>query len=221
MDYHPPSPLDVLIPPDVLSKYHRIFAFNLRLMRGKLSPLLYPPILIHDTVENVTKALFRMTLRRDSKQPVFETFAASRKLFMYFRFVAHTFVTALSSYVYDTAIGGTFDAFLASLSAVDQDPSAPPSRVPSDVFALAERHSAMLDDILSACLLRGSQKSVGDVLRAVLDLILQFGLLMADLHAGKLQEYEAVEPLEELFGAFRRKMIALVSVICTSTWGRS
>ena len=174
-------------------------------------------------MENVTKALFRMSLQRHSKQPIFETLTSSRKLFLYFRFVAHAFVTALSSYVYDTAIGGAFDTFLASLStpldhhqptANTLSHSMPPSSTPSDVFALAERHSALLDDILSACLLRGSQKSVGDVLRGVLELILQFGLLMADLHNGKMQEYEAAEPLEELFGAFRRRMVALVSV-CT------
>ena len=34
MHYQPPYPLDVLITPTVLSKYHRMFAFNLRLMRG-------------------------------------------------------------------------------------------------------------------------------------------------------------------------------------------
>lgn len=34
MNYSPPKPLDVVLNPVVLSKYHRIFAFNLRLMRG-------------------------------------------------------------------------------------------------------------------------------------------------------------------------------------------
>lgn len=34
MHYQPPHPLDIVITPSVLSKYHRIFAFNLRLMRG-------------------------------------------------------------------------------------------------------------------------------------------------------------------------------------------
>lgn len=35
MDYHPPHPVDVLVPPSTLSKYHRVFAFNLRLLRGQ------------------------------------------------------------------------------------------------------------------------------------------------------------------------------------------
>ncbi|KAF8718598.1 hypothetical protein AX14_011748 [Amanita brunnescens Koide BX004] len=35
MDYKPPRALEVLITPDILSKYQRMFAFILRLMRGK------------------------------------------------------------------------------------------------------------------------------------------------------------------------------------------
>ena len=34
MDYKPPRALEVLITPDILSKYQRMFAFILRLMRG-------------------------------------------------------------------------------------------------------------------------------------------------------------------------------------------
>lgn len=37
MDYKPPPPLDVVITPDVLSKYQRIFSFILRLLRGENS----------------------------------------------------------------------------------------------------------------------------------------------------------------------------------------
>lgn len=35
MDYQPPGPLSVLIPPTTLSKYHRLFTFCLRLIRGE------------------------------------------------------------------------------------------------------------------------------------------------------------------------------------------
>lgn len=164
------------------------------------------------------KALFRMTLQ-DSR-PLFETLTASRKLFLHFRFLANSFVAALSSYVYDTAIRGIFDAFLHTLSdAPSADATAEPTPGPSplhvasfsDVFALAEHHSTVLDDILSACLLRSNQKAVGDVLRGVLEVILEFGLLMSDLREERVQEYEAAAPLEELFGVFKRRMMALVS----------
>ena len=36
MVYQTPRPLRILVGPDVLSKYQRIFAFNLRLLRGGL-----------------------------------------------------------------------------------------------------------------------------------------------------------------------------------------
>ena len=161
-----------------------------------------------------------MTLQ--DSPPLFETLAASRKLFLYFRFVANSFVATLSSYVYDVAIGGTFDAFLSSLTpssslSVSADsPAKSKDAKPascSDVFALADRHSKVMDDILSACLLRSTQKAVGDTLRGVLDVILEFGILMSDLRDERMQEYEAAAPLNDLFAAFRRRMITLVSYL--------
>jgi hypothetical protein len=34
MDYKAPHPLDILITPDILSKYQRMFTYLLRIMRG-------------------------------------------------------------------------------------------------------------------------------------------------------------------------------------------
>lgn len=156
------------------------------------------------------KALFRMTL--EGSNPLFETLATSQRLFLYFRFVTNSFVTGLSSYVYDTAIGANFDAFLHGLARTgDAEPRSTPL-VFTDVFALADHHSQVMDDILSACLLRSGQKAVGDVLRGALEIVLEFGILMSDLRSRRMQEYEAAAPLEDLFYAFRRRMIALVSL---------
>lgn len=121
-----------------------------------------------------------------------------------------SFVTSLSSYIYDTAIGANFDVFIDKLNA-----SASPSRNSpqfSDVFAVVEGHSKLLDDVLSACLLRSGQKAVGELLRSALNVILEFGILMADLKRGALQEYQAVEPLEGLCTTYRKKMITFVSI---------
>ncbi|THH30933.1 hypothetical protein EUX98_g3254 [Antrodiella citrinella] len=194
MEYQPPEPLATLITPTILSKYHRIFAFNLRLMR----------------VDNVVRALFRMTRR--SNPPLFPTFTPSHRLFLQFRFVAHAFVTALSSYVYDTAIRSNFDAFLDVLSPPSEGFSTNACLFP-DVFALADYHSNVMDDILSACLLRSGQKPVGDLLRGVLEVILEFGLLMSDVATGETKEYQAVSPLETLFKQFRLKVTTLVKVL--------
>lgn len=48
IDYKPPQPLNVLITPEILSKYQRIFAFLLRLTRGKpASVLLFILLCLH------------------------------------------------------------------------------------------------------------------------------------------------------------------------------
>jgi hypothetical protein len=82
----------------------------------------------------------------------------------------------------------------------------------SDIFALANAHSAVLDNILSACLLRSGQKAVGDLLRGVLELVLELGVLAGELKRGRLEEYQAAPLLEDLYAAFRSKMSTLVCV---------
>ena len=138
---------------------------------------------------------------------------------------------ALSSYVYDVAIGSNMDAFLARLAAasnahsvsnsgsnavlaastiadrLDQDPVAF-----ADVFSLAEFHSKVLDDILSSCLLRSGQKAVGDILRGCMELVLELGVLAGEMRDGNLEEYEAAPLLDELWGKFRTRMTTFVSL---------
>ena len=144
--------------------------------------------------------------------PLFQTITPSQKLFEHFRFMTSSFVSTLSSYVYDTAIGGNFDAFLFKLDNTSQQNKGRGLPSFSSVFSLAEEHSKLMDDVLSACLMRSAQKPVGDLLRSVLDVILEFGILMSDLSQGQIQEYHATGPLEDLYSSFRKKMITLVRV---------
>ena len=209
MEYNPPHPLNVLITPGVLSKYHRMFAFNLRLMR----------------VENVVRTLFRLTRR--AAQPLFPTLTPAHKLLLHFRFVAHAFIMTLASYVYDIAIGSNIDTFLARLAAASPANSPPltasagprpeggakSSGAFADVFSLAEHHSRVLDDVLSACLLRSGQKAVGDILRGCMELVLELGVLAGELHDGNLEEYEAAPALEDLWQRFKGRMITFVSTL--------
>ncbi|KAI0674988.1 Spc98 family-domain-containing protein [Trametes maxima] len=214
MHYQPPHPLDVIITPATLSKYHRMFAFNLRLMR----------------VENTVRTLFRMTCK--ASVPLFPTLTPTNKRLLHFRFVAHAFITALSSYVYDVAIGSNMDAFLSRLTLPSTrfppvDADARPLRTSAleheggdrefagfaDVFGLAEHHSRVLDDILSSCLLRSGQKAVGDILRRCMELVLELGILAGDLKDGHLEEYEAAPALEELWERYRTKMTTFVKVL--------
>jgi hypothetical protein len=138
----------VIITPDDTSKYQRIFAFLLRLIR----------------VESAIRAAFRMT----HQNMLFPTLNQSRKLLTRFRFVAHLFVTTLSAYIFDVAIGGNFDAFLARTTACRSGTSSEFTYI----FSVVEAHSAVLNDILSACLMRSAQRAAGNLLRGSLELIL-------------------------------------------------
>jgi hypothetical protein len=151
---------------------------------------------------------------------LFPTLTQSRKLLLHFRFIAQAFVSSLSGYVFDTAIGGNFDPFLARLSS---DTTTTTSTFEtyndtnneggfSDVFELAQRHSALLDDILSACLLRSGQRGVGDLLRHSLELVLEFTIVVGELHRERIQEYQAAPLIQELFKKFCLKMTTLVCI---------
>ncbi|KAF4620414.1 hypothetical protein D9613_000179 [Agrocybe pediades] len=196
MDYKPPRPLEILISYDILSKYQRMFTFILRLLR----------------VECALKSLFRMSTHRTIADFLFPTLTQSRKLLLHFRFVAQAFVSSLSGYVYETAIGGNFEPFLERLSS-DSDASNEGYNQFNDVFELADRHSAVLDDILSACLLRSGQRGVGDLLRHCLEIVLEFTIVVGELHRGRIQEYQAAPMIEELHQKFCAKMTALTRVL--------
>jgi hypothetical protein len=59
----------------------------------------------------------------------------------------------------------------------------------SDVFKLAQCYSTLLDDILSVCLLHSSQQGVGDLLHHSLELVLEFSIVIRELHREHIQEY--------------------------------
>ncbi|KAJ7880996.1 gamma-tubulin complex, DGRIP91/SPC98 component protein [Mycena olivaceomarginata] len=194
MDYKPPHPLDILITPGNSLQVPAMFTYLLRIIR----------------VEHALAAVFRMC--RPAARPLFPTLTPSNKLLLHFRFIAHAFVSTLSEYVLDTAIGGNFDPFLASLS-LSQPAYDGHSLGFSDVFALAKAHSALMDDVLSACLLRSSQRAAGDLLRQALELVLEFAVLVGERKTGRLEEYEAAPRLGDLAGRFRAKMRAVTKAL--------
>jgi hypothetical protein len=120
-------------------------------------------------------------------------------------------MNALSGYVFDTVIGGNFNPFLAELNS-HHDGDGTPHRRFSDVFELARHHSSLLDDILSACLMRSGQRAAGDLLRNVTEIVLEFAVVLGELSRTRLQEYQAVPMVEDLFTKFRTKMATLVSL---------
>ncbi|KAI0312308.1 Spc98 family-domain-containing protein [Amylostereum chailletii] len=197
MNYKAPPPLDVVITPAVLSKYQRIFTFILRLMR----------------VQYAMNTLQRMT--RNPSDPLFSTLAPANRQLLQFRFFAHNFIEALASYVFDTAIRGTYDTFLEQLHPQAPNESAAPTFKFSDIFALAEVHSTVLDEVLTACLLRSAQRSAADILRSCMELILDLCILSGELRRRRVEEYEAAPVLQNMFASFRDRMKALVKVLKT------
>lgn len=117
--------------------------------------------------------------------------------------------------MFDIAIRGNFDPFVARLTpeTLDSVTSAGKNNGFSDVFELARGHSVLLDDILSACLLRSGQRGVGDLLRNSLELVLEFCVACGELHRGRLEEYQAAGLIEDIFGKFRTKMTTLVCTL--------
>ncbi|KAN0129226.1 Spc97 / Spc98 family domain containing protein [Lactarius tabidus] len=183
MDYKPPPPLDVVITADVLSKYQRVFSFILRLLR----------------VQNALAAFFRMTCG----PPLFPTLTSANNLLLRFRFAAQSFVSVLASHVPDVAVRGNVDPFLARLT---------PDTF-TDVFELADAHSDMMDDVLSACLLRSNQRTAGEALRGCMELVLDLCVLAGERRRGRVEEYAAVPVLESLYASFVEKMNILVKAL--------
>jgi len=60
-------------------------------------------------------------------------------------------------------------------------------------------------------LLRSGQREVGEILRQSLEAVLEFAVVMGELHRGRLKEYQAGPMVEDLFAKFRSKMMMLVS----------
>lgn len=161
-------------------------------------------------VENVMRIIFRLT--RTSSDAIFPYNSRAQNILIHFRFAAQSFMMSFTSYVYDTAIGGNFDAFLARISSAESSPDLAAENYFSDVFSLMQRHSRVMDDILSACLLRSVQKAVREILEAVLGSIVEFGVLVGNVKNGHVKAAEAALKVEELFDLFKEKRNLLVGL---------
>lgn len=219
MDYKPPRPLRSLITTDIISKYKRIFAFLLRLMRGEIALFSRDTLLTGCfSVEHATRVLYRLT--RPPNIAIFVDQPAVLNTINHFRFSAESFVSALSAYAADTAIRGNLDAFLARVKAAEVDFADPDSQIEAtglsvkgdfaDVYSLMKRHSRVLDDVLAACLLRGTQQAVAQLLHNVLEGILEFAIIVGSVHKGSVQESAAEERIRSLYRDYQRKIARLV-----------
>ena len=149
--------------------------------------------------------------------PVFPYAPLAQDLLVRLRFQIQAFVTALVTYVFDSAIGGNFDKYLRRIAELRDgfvDESLARNRSDhevTDVFSLAESHSNLLDRILSGCLLRTVQRTAGDALRNLQELVLKFGVLLINVRRGFVQEAQGADDLQELYEAFQQGMFSFVS----------
>lgn len=157
--------------------------------------------------------VFRLTCA--PSHSLFKTLSNSNRLLWHFRFVAFSFINTLSTYFYDVAIQGNFNSLLARIAICRESEAWNNPREFQDVFALAQCHSLVLDDILGACLLRSSQKLASDALRGAMQIVLKFCILVGDLKDAQLEPRQAAATLESLYGNFREKVSTLVSLFMT------
>lgn len=129
--------------------------------------------------------------------PIFPTLSQTNKLLHHFRFMAAHFVSGFSAYIFDTAIGGNFDSFMR----IEEH---------QDVFALARAHYNLLNNILSACLMRTGQKSVADVINDAFRIILDVTAIVQRRRGGRMEEYEASPKVERLHAKFKKRISVLV-----------
>lgn len=126
------------------------------------------------------------------------------------------------TYVFDSVIGGNFDAYLRRISELRNTVAAEDFPIRSEqeftsVFALRDSHSELLDRILRGCLLRTPQRVAGDALQELLQLILRLGVLVTNLRRGTVREAAGAEELSELYGLFQTQMLFFVSPSTLST----
>jgi hypothetical protein len=160
------------------------------------------------------------------------------KLLLRFRFHTHAFVSTLTSYIFDTAIGIHFNGFVKRLEDIASKQAAHQSPVESkpeatkisdvktprksvkeysdstpaaDVFEIMDDHSRILDKILGGCMLRTQQRALSDVLEDILGIVLRLGSLVRDWKRETVKDEDAGNQLQNLHYNFERNMMIFVS----------
>lgn len=170
-------------------------------------------------VETVSRGLFHSIHQTTPDEELFKSKPQTYRLLLRFRFQTHSFVSALTSYIFDSAIGTHFNSFMRRLDLVvrqirlhsrqerDGDEGSP--SVP-DVFELMNDHSKVLDKILGACILRTQQRAIAEVVTDILSNVLDLGTLVGDIKRGIVDDSTGEERVKKLYNTFERKMFTFV-----------
>lgn len=150
--YQAPYPLNVIITPQTVEKYNRLFSFLLRVLR----------------LNAATKRIYRLWLS-DGSSP------ALHKV----RFQIDQFVTHFISYVFHTAVGATWKGFMDRLERMRTGRGYDDDLFKTmDPVMLGRYHEHVLDRMLFQCFLKRSQRPVRGVLNRVLQDILDMAVTL-------------------------------------------
>lgn len=194
LSYKAPGPLAPIITPRILGKYDRIFRLLLRVLRMQ-----YVITQLHKDIHG--------------KRSTFKATAIS----MRFRIEAHHFITALSSYFYDTGIAGPWKSFEHWLNGIEANMAcgsadSNPKHVPGPE-RLREFHERILDQIMLALMLRKRQRPVMKLLEEIFGLILKFGKSIRIQAMGVEKVEDSIEfDVVALYKAFKQKVDVFVTV---------
>ncbi|PSN71555.1 hypothetical protein BS50DRAFT_518713 [Corynespora cassiicola Philippines] len=141
-----------------------------------------------------------------------------------FRIEAHHFVTALSTYIFQSGIAAHWDAFTVFVDKVEEGLAEEDgkgelgSRVRYGIAALREAHDKCLDSIMFSLLLRNRQRKVMGLVEEIFGVILVFARVQVEEEKGRGENRE-LESVAELYAKLRGKVRVFVSV-CRGLTGK-
>ncbi|KAF1949566.1 hypothetical protein CC80DRAFT_457373 [Byssothecium circinans] len=134
-----------------------------------------------------------------------------------FRMEAHHFVTALSTYIFQTGIASHWDTFNAYVDTLEHRLSAEDAanelgtRVIEGLGSLRDAHDKCLDSILFSLLLRKRQRKVMALMEEIFELILLFAKNQTDAKVG--------QSVHDMYAGLRGKIRVFLSV-CRQLTGK-
>ncbi|MCJ1481978.1 hypothetical protein MMC06_002139 [Schaereria dolodes] len=191
--YSPPPPLDSIITQSCLDKYDAIFKLLLRMAR-----MLY-----------VVNQLSRHSISRSrSKRP--------DPLVQRYHLEAYHFVSSISTYFLNIAVGANWEVFEQKLDEVehdlDQDQSRLESSRPDGLHQLQEYHECMLDRMMYALFLRKRQEHLMKLLDDIFGAVLCFARSCTVGGIRDLRVDNTGMELKEQYQSFRKNVKGFISV---------
>ncbi|KAJ5082494.1 hypothetical protein N7532_011537 [Penicillium argentinense] len=202
LQYKPPEALEVLITPQSLKKYDRLFNQLLRLLR----------------ILSVVKGLIRDSTSRNSIA------GDIRNVFQRFRVDAQFFVLAICDYCFHIGIGSIWIRFQETLSKIerclDRGDADGTIEAAHSVTRLRYFHEDILDQMLFALFLSKRHAPAAKLLDSIFSTILAFGpLSKADGTNGVRHENEAA--VHDLYRVFRKHTSAFVGYLRSLDTGKA